>query len=101
VISFQQLGTTIDCTVRNLSEIGACLVVKSPISILNEFDLVLDRDKVHLHCRVAWRAADRIGVEFSALIAANEAPGSEHCEGGRLRSTAEAPDEPKVEVSNL
>jgi hypothetical protein len=66
VISFQQLGTTIDCTVRNLSAIGACLMVKSPISILNEFDLVLDRDKVPLHCRVAWRAADRIGVEFTA-----------------------------------
>jgi hypothetical protein len=66
VISFQQLGTTIDCTIRNLSKIGACLMVKSPISILNEFDLVLDRDKVPLHCRVAWRGAGRIGVEFTA-----------------------------------
>jgi hypothetical protein len=25
---------------------------------------VLDRDKVPRHCRVTWRAADRIGVAF-------------------------------------
>lgn len=64
VISFRHLGTTIDCTVRNLSKTGACLIVASPVGIPNEFELVLDRDKVPRTCRVAWRAADRIGVEF-------------------------------------
>lgn len=66
MISFRQLGTTIDCTVRNLSVIGACLVVTSPMGIPNEFELVLDRDKVPLRCSVAWRAANRIGVWFTA-----------------------------------
>jgi len=64
VISFRQLGTTIDCTMRNLSETGACLMVTSPVGIPSEFELVSDRDKVPRHCRVVWRAADRIGVAF-------------------------------------
>ena len=64
VISYQRLGTTIDCTVRNLSKTGGCLMIASPVGIPNEFDLVLDRDKVPRHCRVTWRAADRIGVAF-------------------------------------
>jgi hypothetical protein len=64
VISFRQLGTTIDCTVHNLSNTGACLMVTSPVGIPSEFELVPNRDKVPRHCRVVWRAADRIGVGF-------------------------------------
>jgi len=64
VISFRQLGTTIDCTVRDLSSAGACLTVTSPAGIPNGFDLMLDREKLTRHCRVAWRGADRIGSEL-------------------------------------
>ena len=64
VISFYEFGTTVDCTVRNLSLSGACLAVTSPAGIPNEFDLMLDRDMIKRYCRVAWRAADRIGVTF-------------------------------------
>ena len=58
VISFSELGTTVDCTVRNLSLGGACLTVTSPAGIPNEFDLMLDRDTITRCCLVAWRAAD-------------------------------------------
>jgi hypothetical protein len=64
VISFHELGTTIDCTVRDLSMTGACLRAASPAGIPNEFNLMLDRDTITRHCRVAWRGADRIGVAF-------------------------------------
>ena len=63
-ISFHHLGAKIDCTVRNLSEAGACLVVTSPLGIPNEFDLVLDRENTPRRCRVIWHSANRIGVEF-------------------------------------
>jgi len=43
---------------------GACLMVTSPAGIPNEFDLMLDRDTITRYCRVAWRAADRMGVAF-------------------------------------
>jgi hypothetical protein len=64
VISFHHLGAAFECTVRNLSEIGACLMVESPVGIPDEFDLVLDREKVPRRCHVVWRSANKIGVAF-------------------------------------
>jgi hypothetical protein len=63
-ITFHDHAVAIDCTVRNLSDEGACLKVASPIGIPNTFDLVLDSACVR-HCRVTWRKATQIGVEFA------------------------------------
>jgi hypothetical protein len=54
----------IDCVVRNLSNRGASLRVESPIGIPDTFDLVRDHASVR-HCRVTWRRAKQIGVEFA------------------------------------
>jgi hypothetical protein len=62
-IAFKGHWATIDCTVRNLSDRGACLNVESSIAIPDSFDLVLDHASVR-NCRVAWRKATQIGVEF-------------------------------------
>ena len=62
-ISTRQLGTSIDCTVRNVSETGACLVVTTPVGIPDTFDLVLADGGVR-PCKVEWRKADKIGVSF-------------------------------------
>lgn len=64
VICIHQLGSTVQCTVRNLSETGACLLVTTPVGIPSEFTLVLDREKVPRHCRIVWRATKKIGVVF-------------------------------------
>jgi hypothetical protein len=63
-ISFHQLGTSTDCTVRNLSDTGACLLVESQLGIPNDFDLVLDSDHSVKHCHVEWRAGNKLGVSF-------------------------------------
>jgi hypothetical protein len=66
-ITFKGHGAAIDCTVRNLSDRGACLKVESPIGIPDSFDLVLDHVSVHTsvrNCRVTWRKATQTGVEF-------------------------------------
>ena len=63
-ISFHHLGAKIDCTARNLSETGACLLVQSPIGIPDDFDLLLDRERAPRRCHVVWRSANRIGVKF-------------------------------------
>ena len=63
-ITFKGHGAAIDCTVRNLSDGGACLKVESPIGIPDTFDLVLDDASVR-PCRVTWRKATQIGVEFT------------------------------------
>ena len=63
-IVFKGHGVTIDCTVRNLSDRGACLNVESPIGIPDSFDLLLDQAPVR-DCRVTWRTATQIGVAFA------------------------------------
>ncbi|MDQ6703008.1 MAG: PilZ domain-containing protein [Pseudomonadota bacterium] len=63
-IVFKGHEAVIDCVVRNLSDRGACLKVESPIGIPDTFDLALDHASVR-HCRVAWRKATQIGVEFA------------------------------------
>jgi hypothetical protein len=62
-IALQNHCSAIDCTVRNLSEGGACLKIESSFGIPERFDLVLDSGIVR-NCRIAWRKATQIGVEF-------------------------------------
>jgi hypothetical protein len=67
-ITFKGHAAAIDCTVRNLSDRGACLKVESPIGIPDSFDLVLDHASAHTsvrNSRVTWRKATQIGVEFA------------------------------------
>jgi hypothetical protein len=63
-ITFKGRRATIDCTVLNLSDLGACLKVESPIGIPDTFDLVLYNAPVR-SCRVTWRSATQIGVAFT------------------------------------
>jgi PilZ domain len=63
-IVFSGDSASIDCVVRNSSASGACLDVASPIGIPESFDLVYGADRARTPCRVVWRKANRIGVEF-------------------------------------
>lgn len=54
----------IECTIRSLSDAGACLQVPSgTYGIPFNFDLLLDGGIRH-PCRVVWRTDARIGVSF-------------------------------------
>ena len=64
-ISFNR-ASSVDCRVRNLSPVGACLEVASQIGIPDEFALVVGIDHLKAPCHVIWRIATRLGVEFSA-----------------------------------
>ena len=57
-------GSVIDCTVRNLSKVGAALDVPTPVGIPDQFDLVIPSDALRFSCRVLWRQRIRIGVRF-------------------------------------
>lgn len=54
---------TVDCTIRNLSEGGACLVVPAATFVPSEFRLLLPGG-IALACFVRWREDERFGVEF-------------------------------------
>jgi len=57
-------AAALDCRVRNMSPHGALLEVDSQIGVPDAFTLAVDGDR-HMHaCRVVWRIANRIGVEF-------------------------------------
>ena len=58
------LGThCIACTVRNLSETGACLEFESAYGIPGTFEFVLP-ERCRRMCKVVWANGDRMGVQF-------------------------------------
>jgi hypothetical protein len=64
-ISFNR-NAGIDCRVRNLSKIGACLEVASHVGIPDDFMLLVSYDNLRQPCHVIWRSDTRMGVEFCA-----------------------------------
>jgi PilZ domain-containing protein len=56
-------ASALDCIVRNLSPHGALLLVSS-LAVPDHFELLFSASRARHHCRVAWRAMDRVGVEF-------------------------------------
>ena len=55
--------STLQCTVRNLSEAGARLRIASVVGIPDTFDLLLD-DGQKFNCRVVWKTEAEMGVAF-------------------------------------
>jgi hypothetical protein len=64
-ILFNEHRSAIDCTVRNLSPVGACLTVESALGIPERFDVMFDSDKSIRPCRVVWHKEKQLGVEFA------------------------------------
>ncbi len=62
-ISFRGLRAAIDCVIRDRSDSGARLGVESPVGIPDKFELIC-ADFPPAMCRVIWRKASQIGVEF-------------------------------------
>jgi len=56
--------STIDCTVRNVTYKGASLEIGSPVGFPDTFELSIPVDNLTRKCRVTWRQARRIGVQF-------------------------------------
>jgi hypothetical protein len=59
-------GLNIPCTIRDLSVTGARVEVSDlDVKIVPPtFDLIVPEDGLTLTCRVVWRNAFRVGVEF-------------------------------------
>jgi hypothetical protein len=63
-IIFNQQRSVLDCTARDITETGACLVVGSSVGLPEVFELRIPIDNVKHSCRVMWRSPDRVGVKF-------------------------------------
>ena len=55
---------SIDCTIRNLTTLGASLNVASPVGIPDKFVLIVRSDDTTRQCIVVWRKEKQIGVAF-------------------------------------
>jgi hypothetical protein len=75
-IVFNNGASLLDCTVRNVSGTGACLMVVNALAVPAAFDLRLDRDQQP--CEVIWRQTNRVGIRFRhATCGAADIPSSE------------------------
>jgi hypothetical protein len=54
-----------DCTVRNLTNSGACVQTAILIGIPQHFELTFDCARSSRPCRVIWQTNDQFGVEFA------------------------------------
>jgi hypothetical protein len=63
LVVLQDTSMTLRCTVRNLSDTGACIELSSTTGVPNNFEFVLD--DVHRPCRVIWRTDTRMGIAFN------------------------------------
>jgi PilZ domain len=58
-------GGSIDCTIRNLSTMGAALDVASPVGIPRLVTLNIVSRHERQNCHIVWRKEKRIGVVFA------------------------------------
>ena len=63
-IVFNHRFSVVSCTVRNVSDGGACLTVGTTVGIPDDFDLLIEPEKETRSCRVAWKSENRLGVTF-------------------------------------
>lgn len=63
IVSMNQ-WSLIDCTVRDMSETGAKLMVADPMTIPNLCRFLLPADNTIRDARVAWRRDGSVGIEF-------------------------------------
>jgi hypothetical protein len=63
-ISFD-IASGLECTVRNVSQGGACLDIPKIGGVPDQFELIIIPDGIRRSCQVSWRAKDRVGVRFA------------------------------------
>ena len=56
--------TVLDCTVRNLSDMGAQLVIEKNVSVPDEFQFFLANGDTVRDAVLAWHRGDRVSVKF-------------------------------------
>lgn len=73
-VIFNQRQSTLDCTVRNLSDDGALLVFPDSVTLPDLFELYFPLKRESRLVRSRWRDGDRIGVAFAASAQLDAAP---------------------------
>jgi len=65
-IVFNNGNSTIDCIVKNITRIGAKLVVSDVLSVPNAFELHVPQRGRNYPARLVWRDREGMGIAFDA-----------------------------------
>ncbi len=57
-------SSTVDCVVRNLTNVGAGIEIQNTIHLPNELEMTFDAGRSIRPCRIVWRTLTRVGLEF-------------------------------------
>jgi len=63
-VSFSNGQSTLDCTIRNISDGGAKLQISGGITLPGEFDLIIPQRNFNRRVRLCWRNDEFCGVAF-------------------------------------
>lgn len=65
VIAFNQRHSTLECTVRDMSEGGCRIASDAHRLIPDTFELLIELDGLWYPCEVAWRRPPQVGARFT------------------------------------
>ena len=65
VVGFNGRHSTLECTVRNISESGCAITSDVAKQIPDSFELLIELDALWYPCEVVWRRPPQIGVHFT------------------------------------
>jgi hypothetical protein len=68
VAEISEIGATVDCVVRNLSENGACVELNAQMNLPRKINLTIPRKGRSYLARMIWRRANKVGLAFRAMV---------------------------------
>ena len=60
--------SVVDCTIRDMSETGARIVVGDQAAVPSEFRLVVPMDNIMREAVVKWRRGELLGIAFTSEV---------------------------------
>ena len=75
VAEINERGSTMDCVVRNVSEVGACVEIDQGAKLPEEINLTIPHKGRSFLARMIWRHANRVGLAFRTMV--TDAPASD------------------------
>jgi hypothetical protein len=64
LIALNDAAGAVECTVRNLSSIGARVDIDHPERLPPSFTLVIEADQLMRRCRPVWMTERHLGIAF-------------------------------------
>jgi hypothetical protein len=68
VAEVREIGATMDCVVRNLSDGGACVEFNRRANLPDQIKLTIKHRGRRYLARMIWRQANRVGLAFRDIV---------------------------------